>query len=206
MAAYTELQQAEFSSEREGYTATRHQREVGAGYFDLVTEAVSGGEASTKALVGSTESAQFQDSDRLVAAHEGFEQEHVLVERMVARMKASKNPAAMVAALDELEQFLTGHFAREESPQGLYGLVRKRAPQLRNAFDALMAEHGRLLEQMKSLRAKAQDSTGAAAALEADRLGSALREHEERENEIVRTAVSPQPAYPAASESTQQLH
>ncbi|MFN7966655.1 MAG: isocitrate lyase [Acidobacteriota bacterium] len=61
MTAYTQLQQAEFAAEGAGYTATRHQREVGTGYFDLVTEVISGGQASTKALVGSTEDAQFQD-------------------------------------------------------------------------------------------------------------------------------------------------
>jgi isocitrate lyase len=60
MSAYVELQQREFELEEAGYTATRHQREVGAGWFDLVTEAVSGGESSTLALKGSTEEAQFQ--------------------------------------------------------------------------------------------------------------------------------------------------
>jgi isocitrate lyase len=59
MTAYVRLQQREFALESEGYTATRHQREVGAGYFDLVTRAVSGGESSTLALKGSTEEAQF---------------------------------------------------------------------------------------------------------------------------------------------------
>jgi isocitrate lyase len=62
MAAYVRLQEREFELESEGYTATRHQREVGAGYFDLVAEAVSGGESSTLALRGSTEEAQFQQS------------------------------------------------------------------------------------------------------------------------------------------------
>jgi isocitrate lyase len=59
MAAYSELQEAEFASESVGYTATRHQREVGTGYFDAIASAVSGGEASTVALKGSTEAAQF---------------------------------------------------------------------------------------------------------------------------------------------------
>jgi isocitrate lyase len=59
MAAYSELQQAEFTAESEGYTATRHQREVGTGYFDKVAEVISGGAASTLALEGSTEKAQF---------------------------------------------------------------------------------------------------------------------------------------------------
>jgi isocitrate lyase len=59
MPAYVRLQEREFELESEGYTATRHQREVGAGYFDLVAQAVSGGESSTLALKGSTEEAQF---------------------------------------------------------------------------------------------------------------------------------------------------
>jgi isocitrate lyase len=59
MAAYTELQQAEFEAEPAGYTATRHQHEVGTGYFDLVTQVISGGTASTLALEDSTEAAQF---------------------------------------------------------------------------------------------------------------------------------------------------
>jgi isocitrate lyase len=59
MAAYTELQQAEFAAEAKGYTATRHQHEVGTGYFDLVAQIVSGGTASTLALQESTEAAQF---------------------------------------------------------------------------------------------------------------------------------------------------
>jgi isocitrate lyase len=59
MAAYSDLQQAEFASEAAGYTATRHQREVGTGYFDAIATAVSGGEASTVALRESTEAAQF---------------------------------------------------------------------------------------------------------------------------------------------------
>jgi isocitrate lyase len=59
MSAYVRLQEREFELEDEGYTATRHQREVGAGYFDLVAQAVAGGESSTLALEGSTEAAQF---------------------------------------------------------------------------------------------------------------------------------------------------
>jgi isocitrate lyase len=60
MTAYVGLQEREFELESEGYTATRHQREVGAGYFDAVVEAASGGESSTLALKGSTEEAQFE--------------------------------------------------------------------------------------------------------------------------------------------------
>jgi isocitrate lyase len=60
MAAYSELQEAEFASEKNGYSATRHQREVGTGYFDAVAEAISGGKSSTTALKDSTEAAQFK--------------------------------------------------------------------------------------------------------------------------------------------------
>jgi isocitrate lyase len=60
MSAYVELQQREFALEEEGYTATRHQREVGAGYFDDIMTTLSGGLSSTLALTGSTEEAQFQ--------------------------------------------------------------------------------------------------------------------------------------------------
>ncbi|GER83381.1 MAG: isocitrate lyase [Thermogemmatispora sp.] len=59
MAAYADLQEEEFALEREGYTATRHQREVGTGYFDEVAMVISGGQASTVALAGSTEAEQF---------------------------------------------------------------------------------------------------------------------------------------------------
>jgi isocitrate lyase len=59
MAAYSKLQQAEFANEAKGYTATRHQREVGTGYFDEVSQIISGGTSSTTAMSGSTEAAQF---------------------------------------------------------------------------------------------------------------------------------------------------
>ncbi|MBI4747762.1 MAG: isocitrate lyase [Acidobacteria bacterium] len=59
MAAYSELQRAEFASEIDGYTATKHQREVGTGYFDKVSEIISNGTSSTRAMAGSTEIEQF---------------------------------------------------------------------------------------------------------------------------------------------------
>lgn len=63
MAAYSELQQAEFGAEIHGYTATKHQREVGTGYFDQVTQTIAGGNASTTALTGSTEAEQFNKEE-----------------------------------------------------------------------------------------------------------------------------------------------
>ena len=62
MTAYAELQEAEFAAEPEGYTATKHQHEVGAGYFDQVAKVIAGGECSTAALAGSTEEDQFNSS------------------------------------------------------------------------------------------------------------------------------------------------
>jgi isocitrate lyase len=59
MAAYAELQEAEFAVEKDGYSATKHQREVGTGYFDEVAKVIAGGETSTAALAGSTEQEQF---------------------------------------------------------------------------------------------------------------------------------------------------
>jgi isocitrate lyase len=60
MAAYVDLQEAEFAAEADGYTATRHQHEVGTGYFDAVTRIVEGGTSSVTALAGSTEEDQFE--------------------------------------------------------------------------------------------------------------------------------------------------
>src|ERR1043166_8613105 len=59
MAAYSELQEAEFAAAADGYTATKHQHEVGTGYFDAVAKAIAGGETSTAAFAGSTEKEQF---------------------------------------------------------------------------------------------------------------------------------------------------
>ena len=59
MAAYSELQQAEFEAQSLGYTATRHQREAGTSYFDAVSLAITGGATSTTAMADSTEAGQF---------------------------------------------------------------------------------------------------------------------------------------------------
>jgi isocitrate lyase len=64
MEAFVELQQAEFAAAEQGFTAVKHQREVGTGYFDQVTQTVQGAQASTTALKGSTEDEQFFDAKR----------------------------------------------------------------------------------------------------------------------------------------------
>jgi isocitrate lyase len=61
MAAYAPLQEAEFAAESQGYTGMKHQREVGTGYFDTVTQVIQGGRSSVTALTGSTEEEQFHD-------------------------------------------------------------------------------------------------------------------------------------------------
>jgi len=70
MGAYCELQEAEFAAEANGYTATRHQREVGTGYFDAISLAISGGSSSTTALKDSTEAEQFKKKAALATAAE----------------------------------------------------------------------------------------------------------------------------------------
>jgi isocitrate lyase len=59
MKAFVELQQAEFAAADKGFTAVKHQREVGTNYFDAVTQAIEGSQSSTTALKGSTEDEQF---------------------------------------------------------------------------------------------------------------------------------------------------
>jgi len=67
MAAYSQMQEREFEAQSAGFTAVRHQREVGTGYFDAVAMAVSGGKSSTTAMSGSTEAAQFEDAKKRLA-------------------------------------------------------------------------------------------------------------------------------------------
>ena len=67
MSAYSELQQREFSAQNQGFTAVRHQREVGTGYFDAVAMAISGGRSATVAMAGSTETEQFSPGRKVTA-------------------------------------------------------------------------------------------------------------------------------------------
>ena len=70
MSAFVELQEREFAAQERGFTAVRHQREVGTGYFDLVSQAAGGGQSSTTALAGSTEAEQFGKEKELAGAHD----------------------------------------------------------------------------------------------------------------------------------------
>jgi isocitrate lyase len=68
MSAFVELQENEFAAAEKGFTAVKHQREVGTGYFDSVTQAIQGGTSSTTALKGSTEEEQFHGDAKAAAA------------------------------------------------------------------------------------------------------------------------------------------
>ena len=68
MSAFVELQEAEFAAVSKGFSAVKHQREVGTGYFDAVSQAITGGNSSITALKGSTEEAQFEDR-KAASAH-----------------------------------------------------------------------------------------------------------------------------------------
>jgi isocitrate lyase len=67
MSAFVELQEAEFAAADKGFTAVKHQREVGTGYFDTVTQTIQGAQSSTVALKGSTEEAQFRPDEAVAA-------------------------------------------------------------------------------------------------------------------------------------------
>jgi isocitrate lyase len=191
MAAYTELQQAEFGSERHGYTATRHQREVGTGYFDLVAAAVSGGTASTLALEGSTEIAQFTAAGPTGATHAAEQvqaallEDHGRIEAALGRLREAKDLPAMTAALDALNQMLTEHFAHEEHAKGFYGLLGARSAQYRTQLARMVEEHKeilRLLEQAQE-RAKGHAAVSDVGLLTGD-LASRLMDHEAREMKL----------------------
>jgi malate synthase A len=191
MAAYTELQQAEFSSERHGYTATRHQREVGTGYFDLVAAAVSGGTASTLALEGSTEVAQFTAAGPTGATHAAeqvqaaLHEDHGRIEAALGRLREAKDLPAVTAALDALNQMLTEHFAHEEHAKGFYGLLGARSAQYRTQLARMVEEHKeilRLLEQAQE-RAKGHAAVSDVGLLTGD-LAARLMDHEAREMKL----------------------
>jgi isocitrate lyase/hemerythrin len=170
MAAYTELQQAEFASERHGYTATRHQREVGTGYFDLVASTVSGGTASTLALEGSTEAAQFTAAGRVGAQH------------AVAQVTA-----ALGAALDELSQMLREHFAHEEHAKGFYGLLGARSPEYRSELARMTEEHREILRLVGGIQEHAKGpATVRDLGQRTHELTGLIHAHEARELQLVK--------------------
>ena len=113
------------------------------------------------------------------------------MERLVARVKSARELPALLSALEELEATLSGHFLREESPQGLHGLVSRRAPEFQSAFDRLMKEHDGFRRGIASIAERVRRGEGGEAVEAAARLAADLKEHELRENEIARAALDP---------------
>jgi malate synthase len=196
MAAYAELQKAEFAAEKHGYTATRHQREVGVGYFDAVATAVSGGTASTLALEGSTEAAQFTAAGKTGVTHAAEQvqaalaEDHGKLEGLLARVKASQDGSALAGSLDELRSMLTEHFAHEEHAKGFYGLLGARSPAYRAELEHMIAEHRDLLSSLQALveRAKGHGGDGELVKMSGD-LAAKLLDHEMREVKLARELV-----------------
>jgi malate synthase A len=193
MAAYTELQQAEFASERHGYTASRHQREVGTGYFDLVATAASGGTASTLALEGSTEAAQFTAAGKLGAQHAAeqvtamLDEDHGRLHGAIDRLEAAGDAAALTASLEVLSQMLREHFALEEHAKGFYGILGARSPEYRAELARMVAEHVEILEAIGALRERAKGpSTAADLKPSAREIVARIQAHEAREMELVK--------------------
>jgi malate synthase A len=194
MAAYTELQQAEFAAEKHGYTATRHQREVGTGYFDAVATAVSGGTSSTLALEGSTEAAQFTAAGKTGATHAAeqiqaaLHEDHDRLKALLGRLEGAQDSGALTATLDELNQLLTEHFAHEEHAKGFYGLVAARSPEYRQELAAMVDEHRTIARTLQALVERAK---GHAAASDLARAGkdfsAMLLSHEAREMKLAET-------------------
>jgi len=195
MAAYSELQEAELAAEARGYTATRHQREVGVGYFDLVAQTVAGGAASTLALEGSTERAQFHtaagpegEAHGAGTVRRAIEEDHLRLEELTHRVSGASDPAALGAALGELSKTLQEHFAHEEHAKGLYGILGARDPSRAAEIAGLVEEHQEILRLISGL----VDRTQQPAALTAGDLGSLasalaarIVAHESRELRLV---------------------
>jgi isocitrate lyase len=97
MPAYVRLQHEEFERERDGYTATKHQREAGTGYFDTVLNTITGGLAATGALAGSTEAEQFKPMRAPIVADAPEKEDGVVpfpVERVGSEDEREPPPAA----------------------------------------------------------------------------------------------------------------
>jgi len=193
MQAYTELQVAEFDAEGRGYTATRHQAEVGTGYFDRVNEVLSAGQASTLALVESTEAAQFQPSDTVRRAQGIIDADHERLHDISRRVRQTKDLPSLAAALEELNGALVEHFAHEEHPQGLFAILGTRAPADRQRFAEILAEHESILANARELLDQARKGRGehAGLAAQAAMLARILGDHERRETQVTQAILGP---------------
>jgi isocitrate lyase len=188
MAAYSELQQAEFQGEKHGYTATRHQREVGVGYFDAVATAISAGQSSTLALEGSTEAAQFTAGHGRNGTTHGVSQiqaaldeDHGRLQAVIGRLESAHDGTALAVALDELVRTLTEHFAHEEHAKGFYGLLGARSPEHRAELDRMIQEHREILAALKGVSEAMKAGAASDVARRTGEIAARLMDHESRE-------------------------
>jgi isocitrate lyase len=197
MAAYTELQEAEFASERKGYTATRHQREVGTGYFDLVATAASGGTSSTLALEHSTELAQFTAAGPIGAAHaaaqvtRALDEDHGQLHELTARLAVAGDRETLTEVLEDLAHLLTEHFAHEEHAKGFYGLLTAKGPEFQARTARLVAEHREILQDLGQLVTQSRERPAPTRVIGqvAAELTARLNDHEALERTLVQALV-----------------
>ncbi len=188
MAAYSRLQQAEFASEPDGYTATRHQREVGTGYFDAVAETL--GQASTLALKESTEAAQFAIGRAPAEIAEALDADHDQLRELLGRLQETTDRAALTETLEELTHALREHFLQEEHAKGLYGLLAARPRQHPSGIAGLVTEHKEILLDLGHLVALCRERPAPTQELVrvASEISQRLHDHERREMELFRAA------------------
>jgi hypothetical protein len=192
MAAYSELQQAEFAAEPQGYTATRHQREVGVGYFDAVATAISGGAASTLALAGSTEAAQFGGRNGATPAADPIravlDDDHARLRAALGRIGETRELEALAASLEELSRMLTEHFAHEEHANGFYGALGAKGRAYRAELTRMLDEHHLILGALRELveRARGAGATPGELVRQSGAFAERLLAHEAHEVELAR--------------------
>ena len=194
MAAYSDLQEARVRGR--GGRLHRHAPPARGGGRLLRPggPVVSGGSASTLALDGSTEKAQFRpapappppESTREVQL--AIDEDHRRLEDLTRRLERAGDGASLAAALEDLSRTLREHFAHEEHAKGLYGLLGSRDPSLRGELGRLVEEHQDILQLVSGLveRTKGAEAvaTGELASL-AGSLAARLAEHESRELRLV---------------------
>ena len=189
---------------RSGYTATRHQHEVGTGYFDVVAQVVSGGTASTLALHGvhgggAVLSAPAYDRrpmrrrarpSRVEQASRELADDHPRLHALIDRLGRAARPLRDEReALADLHDRLTGHFNAEEKPGGLYDALGVCAPEFRQHLAELVDDHFRFAGVVRDLRERARAIGGARratrCAADVARLLTAARRPRARELEMV---------------------
>jgi hypothetical protein len=166
---------------------------VGTGYFDLVATAASGGTASTLALEGSTEAAQFTAAGKLGAQHAAeqvaavLDEDHGRLHGILDRLEAARDAASLTVALEQLSQMLREHFALEEHAKGFYGILGAKSPEYRAELSRMVVEHGEILEAIGALRERIKGpSTASDLAASARGIVGRIQAHEAREVELVK--------------------